>query len=587
VLRIARGLQIDPDYYGGGTFGLLGKKGAGKTYATRVLAEELWRAMVPFVLLDPMGVGWGLRSSADGERKGIPVPIFGGKHADAPLEEHGGALLADLVVDDGLSMVLDLSGLGSHAAERRFALGFMERLYRRNDERLVHLLVDEADLFAPQKPSPGDAPLLGVMENIVRRGRNHGIGITMLTQRPAVLNKDVLTQVDGLALLRITSPQDRDAADDWMKGHADRAQAAEVKASLATLKNGESWWWIPELDGLLKRVQVRKAQTFDSSPTRRREERRQPPKTVADVDLAGITERMGEAVERAKREDPRELRKQVAELERALAERPATEPERVEVEVPMVPREAVDRCGHLVAAAETLCEVSLERAYGVALEVVQCAQELGRALNDMPLREDAPSAVQTTPRARPVPAPVPRKPPVAPHGEPTSNGALSLGKAHRAILTVLALHPEGRTKVALATETGYSHSGGGFNNPLGSLRTAGYITPAGVDVIRATQEGLAALGPVEPLPTGPALLEHWCHHREVGGAHAAILRVLAERGPMSKEELAHEAGMLARGEPYAVDGGGFNNPVGKLRTLGLMAKGHPMRLSDEFAAAIA
>jgi DNA helicase HerA-like ATPase len=105
--------------------------------------------------------------------------------------------MADLVVDERLSMILDLKQLGSRAAEREFALDFLERLYRRNSE-LVHLFVDEADLFAPQRPQAGDQPLLGVTENIVRRGRNAGIGITLITQRPAVLNKDVLTQVDGL-----------------------------------------------------------------------------------------------------------------------------------------------------------------------------------------------------------------------------------------------------------------------------------------------------------------------------------------------------------------------------------------------------
>ena len=31
-LRIAPGLTLDADYVGGGTFGLLAKKGAGKTY---------------------------------------------------------------------------------------------------------------------------------------------------------------------------------------------------------------------------------------------------------------------------------------------------------------------------------------------------------------------------------------------------------------------------------------------------------------------------------------------------------------------------------------------------------------------------
>lgn len=138
-MKIARGLELDPDYVGGGTFGLLAKKGAGKSYTARVMAEEFWAAQVPFVLIDPMGTSWGLRSDASGEGDGIPVPIFGGEHGDAPLDRAAGGQIADLVVQEGLSMVLDLSGLGSRKAEREFATAFLERLYRTN-KSLVHLL---------------------------------------------------------------------------------------------------------------------------------------------------------------------------------------------------------------------------------------------------------------------------------------------------------------------------------------------------------------------------------------------------------------------------------------------------------------
>lgn len=97
-LDIAPGLKLDADYVGGGTFALLGKKGAGKSFTTRVLAEEFWDHQVPFALIDPMGANWGLRSSADGKSEGIPVPIFGGEHGDAPLERTAGAVMADLLI---------------------------------------------------------------------------------------------------------------------------------------------------------------------------------------------------------------------------------------------------------------------------------------------------------------------------------------------------------------------------------------------------------------------------------------------------------------------------------------------------------
>lgn len=75
--------------------------------------------------------------------------------------------MADLAVDEHLSMILDLSGFGSRTQERTWAAAFFDRLYRRNQD-LVHVIIDEADLFGPQRPRAQDAPLLATMENLVR-----------------------------------------------------------------------------------------------------------------------------------------------------------------------------------------------------------------------------------------------------------------------------------------------------------------------------------------------------------------------------------------------------------------------------------
>lgn len=375
-LRIARGLTLDPDFVGGGTYSLLAKKGAGKTYAMRVLAEEFWKAKVPFVGLDPMDAMWGLRSSADGKSEGIPVAVFGGPHGDAPLEKTGGKLMADLVIEEGLSMVLSTKHFGSRSAERQFAMDFLERLYRRNSE-LVHLLIDEADLFAPQKPNQGDQPLLAITENIVRRGRNNGIGVTLASQRPAVVNKDVLNQVDGLVIGRLTGPTDRDAINGWVGEHGDRGQGGEVKGTLPDLGTGEVWVWIPEL-GVLDRTKIREARTFDSSPTRKRGGRAREPKSFADVDMGSIEKKMVSTIERAKAADPKELHRRIRELEKELEKRP-TETKEVEVEkvveVPVLANGAMEKLEKQIASAHAMTS----QFEGVASQIVDELQRVTTA----------------------------------------------------------------------------------------------------------------------------------------------------------------------------------------------------------------
>ena len=167
-------------------FAIVGQRGAGKTVMAKVLAEEMAEALQPVCVLDPLGVWWGLRSSADGKGPGKPYVILGGDHADVPLEPRGGEVVADFVVDEPAWTIVDLSHFRK-AEMRRFATAFLSRVYHRNRHPL-HLIVDEADLFAPQQKQKEETELLGAMEDIVRRGRARGLGITMVSQRPAVLH---------------------------------------------------------------------------------------------------------------------------------------------------------------------------------------------------------------------------------------------------------------------------------------------------------------------------------------------------------------------------------------------------------------
>ena len=143
-LRIGEDLAFPPDVVTE-TLLIIAKRGSGKTHCASVLVEEMVSAGLPVAVIDPIGVWWGLRSSADGQGPGLPVTILGGEHADLPLPPESGALVADLIVDERLPVVLDLSLL-SKTQQRRFVTDFLERIYHRNRDPL-HLVIDEADLY--------------------------------------------------------------------------------------------------------------------------------------------------------------------------------------------------------------------------------------------------------------------------------------------------------------------------------------------------------------------------------------------------------------------------------------------------------
>lgn len=546
-LRIAPGLTLDADYVGGGTFALLAKKGAGKTYTGRVMAEEFWKAKVPFVALDPMDAWWGLRSSADGEGEGIPVAIFGGPHGDAPLERTGGKLMADLVVEEGLSMVLCLKDLGSRAAERQFALDFLDRLYRTNRD-LVHLLIDEADLFAPQKPQSGDQPLLGVTENIVRRGRNNGIGITLITQRPAVLNKDVLTQVDGLVAMRITGYTDREAIDDWVRGHADQELASKVKPTLSGLANGACWWWVPELD-VLQRVQVRQSHTFDSSPTRTRGARQREPKSFADVDMDSIEERMAATIERAKADDPKELRRQVAELKKQLADRPAETVVETQIEERVVEVPAIADV-HL-----RLIEEAAVTARAVASTLTAAADQVAEGLRTVAgaragRTERGSAAVKPRPTGAPVVAAPARPPARRPAPAPSAEGDLS-AYARGLLETVAQRHPMRPTRSQIATLSGRKPRSSAFAAAMAELTREGMLSQTGSQY-EITDAGLTTVGAdIGPPLTPDEVIAHW---RGVLPAYERSLfdeLVNAHPNGLTRQELSDRTGRSITSSAFA------------------------------------
>lgn len=540
------------------------------TYLASVMAEEMGAAGYRFVVLDPIGVWWGLRSSADGKHGGLPVVIFGGDHGDVPLEATAGTLLADIVVDEGLSVVLDLSAFRK-AEQARFVADFAERLYRRNRDPL-HLFVDEADAFCPQRPMPGEQRMLGAMEDLVRRGRARGVGVTLVTQRSAAINKAVLSQCEVLVALRTTHPRDRDAIDEWIKVHGEPERRDELMSSLAGLPIGTAWVWSAGWLDVFQRIKVRRRTTFDSSATPKVGEKRPTPKRLASVDLAAIHDRIQATIERAKAEDPRALRAEVAELRRQL-ERAKAVPEVREVRVE-VPAFANGEAAHL---ARTLDELS-----GVAMKIYTASEHLERALarvgQTLPvdqatdllgaLRESIVEA-ERRPRHRrsldgrrgSLPAVSATQPP-----DQAPEGDTSLKAGARRMLEVLGRHhPVRVTRSQLGTLSGFAPRGGTFSTYLSTLKRFGYVDEL-EGLVGITDAGFDRLGfrPAAPEST-EEIVEMWRGALKAGARAMLDELVAAHPEGLTRAELGDTAG-------FAPAGGTFGTYLSILRRNGLAAE---------------
>jgi hypothetical protein len=580
TLRIATNVDLPTDV-ATEAIAILARRGRGKTYTAAVLAEEMYAAGQPFVVLDPTGAWWGLRASADGKKPGLPVTIIGGEHGDVPLESTAGKLLATFVVENPGAYVLDLNSLESNAAQDRFVTAFAERLYqaKASDRRPLTLIVDEADSFAPQRPLPGQQAMLGAFESIVRRGRIRGLGVVLITQRPAVLNKNVLTQAGLLILLGITSPQDRAAIDDWVKGHAEPEQRQEVLSSLARLDVGEGWLWWPTED-VLERATIRQRRTFDSSSTPKTGEASEPV-AFAKVDLDALKESIADTIEKAKADDPALLKARIRELEAELRKRPTekvVETVTERVEVPVLDDALAERLTAEFATVRTALED--RRAL---IEAIERFGAVADRRPDLPRARATGRGAGGSARAEAAQRPDPPRRresgrSAAPRTE-VAEGDVKLGKGERTVLSVLAQWPDGRTYNELAFLAGYSAKASTLGVILSNLRKAGFVQP-GNNPVLLTDEGLAAAGGAQPLPTGQALLDHWLRHPRMGEGGRKVLLALIDQYP---EDISHTE--LCELTDYSPAASTMGVILSKLRKLGLVEKG-ARRVAAEFMESI-
>ena len=558
---------------------ILGRTRSGKSYTAGVLVEEVLKARQQVVVLDVKGDWQGLRSSADGKSEGLSITIMGGKHGDIPLEPGAGAIVADIVVNERASLVLDLSLFESKADEIRFVTAFLDRFYRKNTEPVL-LVVDEADVFAPQKPEKNETVMLNRMETICRRGAGRGIGVLLISQRSAALHKGCLSQTELMIAHQTTAPQDRDALKLWVVAHGDEDQREKFLTRITKLKTGTAIVWSPSWLEIYEEVSVRKKETYDSGKSPRVGQRRLAPKVFAKVDLERLKKHMSETIEKAKQEDPKLLRAEIQRLKAELAKKsvPAAVPalkatpivvqavqvkDRI-VKVPVLKPGEIRKIRKIVESLEKSRAGLGSSSKSIEAAAISFSKDITSYLNAV---EGVKRRPQPAP-ARAAVAPVaqmiqPPKRAAAP--APTSNGeegALKLTARARKMLEVLAhFHPGTRTKAQVGSLAGYTPSGGTFGTYLSTLRKNDLIQEDAAGNLKITEIGLDWFGGARPEPpkTTGELLDMW--RGKLQGGERKMFDILVAKHPdtISKEELGEQSG-------YTYTGGTFGTYLSTLRT---------------------
>ena len=495
------------------TFLLLGQRGSGKTNTAAAIAEELFRAGAPFCVLTPIDNWWGLKSSENGQGAGLPVFIFGGDHADLPLNPGDGQLIADVLIEHRISCVVCTQGF-SGRERAHFITQFALRLLAKNRQPL-HLIVEEADAFIPQRPPKGEEAMLGAMDRLIRWGRSpSAIGGTFITQRSAKINKDVSTQCSVLIAHRTVAPQDIDAIKAWFQYHQEPEKLRQLLTELASLPKGTAFFYSPAWLNHFDKHQVRRRQTYDSAATPKLGEVRNDNRIRAVVDIDVLKDKMAATVAKAKADDPAELRRRILALEKeilALKKAPPKPPD-----VPKT-KDDVSWVAENKRLQKEIVRLNgiLKKIHSVTADYLQVDKvTIGQLPLDIKIE---PNYVMGQPR---LPVPVIEYSSASRRSTPNVKSDLPAGE--RKILSVCAQYPGGADREQITQITGYKRSS--RDTYLQRLSQRGYINFAG-NVILSTDAGVAALGSdFEPLPVGPELQRYWLERLPTG--ESRILQLL-------------------------------------------------------------
>lgn len=198
--------------------------GAGKSHTDRRITEQIF-GKVGVIVVDVEGEYSSLREN-------FPFLIIG---KDVPLVPEAAEFLADQTLAGDLSVIIDGSDPDlDDATFQEFVQRFIDRfLSLETLKRKPYLVIlEEADELAPEHNFARS--LCGpAIKKLAKKGRKRGVGIIVTTQRPASVEKGVISQCRNKLIGQLDWDPDKDVVHKFARIPAD------VTGKLATFERGD------------------------------------------------------------------------------------------------------------------------------------------------------------------------------------------------------------------------------------------------------------------------------------------------------------------------------------------------------------
>jgi hypothetical protein len=280
---------------------VLGKSGSGKSNSASVIIEELLDDGYPVLIVDVDGEYFGLKEEYE------LLHLGADEECDLAVGPEHAEKIAELTLEQNIPVILDVSGY-LHEDEQKELIkevGYYLFAKEKKLKKPFLMLVEEVHEYIPEA---GLDDVGQMLIKIAKRGRKHGLGLCGISQRPADIKKDFITQCDWHIWHRLTWDNDTKVVR--------RVLGSKYADNVQDLDDGEAFL-LTDWDDQIRRVQFRRKHTFDAGATPGLEEIERPDlKSVSDniiSELETISER-----QQAKANEIDRLRSKLEEREEKI-----------------------------------------------------------------------------------------------------------------------------------------------------------------------------------------------------------------------------------------------------------------------------
>jgi uncharacterized protein len=514
--------------------------GGGKSAIARVIMEKAL-GIIPFIVLDIEGEYYTLKE-LNGD-----IIVIGGQHADVPISIALASKLPRFILENGLSVAVDVSDLEMH--ERiKFAKIFLESLMQLPQQLWVPYLIflEECHKLAGEQDKYESGP---AVKDLMSRGRKRGYCGIPITQRISKLHKDVAAECNNKFIGRtyLDIDMDRSAKELGFSKTSDRLKLRDLKPG-CFYAFGTSITPHEVHEVQIKKPVTSMPQAGNTAPAKVK---------VATSKVLQLLTKLNEDI--LKKDE-----KKVPVDKISVQDRGA---EQAEAKIAQLSRMLQEKDIELAKwKSEAAKFKSLHNTASLVIDNIVDISGKGQAKLIEEFRKDTfpvPGLQKSVSEpVKPVPNTVKSVQKIA---KPvTENG--KLGKCAMAILQFVYSVPEKAfSKAQVGVATGYAPGSGGFNNALSELTSAGLITrDNGKIMVNQVSDVYHHVG---HLPTQE--YSAYTFVSKLGKCEREIYEVLLAH---PNEEFSKDILAAKTPSQYAPNSGGFNNSLSHLSTLELIER---------------